>query len=96
MITWTRLGYLVPVMGVGTFACSQLVIDSVMGEDFYTSHQWPKLVACSLAAIPLIVLGRWLNKDEIDDELHTFNFLPIEYWGVGCIAVGVLWTFVPF
>ncbi len=99
-------GYLVVVFYVGAFVLAQFIVDSILGEGFYTSHPWPKYIAVAMGALVCWLAGRWLNSGEPPKRLrdldtgeefvlpqptHEFLYLKVEYWGLlGAVACIVI------
>jgi hypothetical protein len=98
-------GYLVPVFYVAALILTQLVVDYILGEGFYTATAWPKYVGIGLGGLLCWVVGRSLNSGagrrlvdpETGEEVvleaprHDFIFVKVEYWGlIGAITCVVL------
>ncbi|AEF54183.1 hypothetical protein [Marinomonas posidonica] len=91
---WKGLGWLAPVIFVAAFVDVQMLIDGVMGEDFYQQNRWVKVFSLVAVALFVAAIGLWLNvRDRIwrvhsetgkktRPPAHTFLFLPIEVWAV--------------
>ena len=103
-IVWTGLGWLVPVIWIVALVLTQSSIDAVYGEGFYTANAWPKQAALLVAAVPICILGIYLNHVKrqalIDEETgkvldrapaHTLFFIPIEYWAAIVVTM-LFWT----
>lgn len=100
LIVWRGFGWLVPVLAFGVMILSQVVIDALHGDGFYTANAWPKTVAIILAALSVGLLGIYLNHikrgtivDEDTGEVlgkspsHYLFFIPVEYWAIIIPAV---------
>lgn len=95
-------GYAVPVIGLAALATAQLCCDAVLGQGFYTAHEWPKLIGASFAGLILWIYGNWLNPvietSEIRDgmrivhgersEKHVLFHIPVQYWGLIVVGLG--------
>ncbi len=100
LVVWRGLGWLVPVVAFAALILSQLAVDAVYGEGFYTATAWPKQVAFIVAAFAISILGIYLNHMKrqmlIDEETgevvgkapsHSLFFIPIEYWAIVVLAL---------
>jgi hypothetical protein len=98
-------GYLVLVFYVGALILTQLITDSILGEGFYTAHEWPKYLGIGVGALLCWVIGRWLNSGaakklmdmETGEEVmlpaprHDFFYIKMEHWGlIGAASCVVL------
>lgn len=101
---WKRWGILVVVIGFGLLVVTELVVDAVWGEGTYAAHSdlWAGagfvLGGAVISAVGLR-LNRWARTEEgpwlpISQlpyrERHTFFWLPMEYWGVLLVMVGLI------
>jgi hypothetical protein len=90
-------GYLVVVFYVGALVLTQLAVDSILGEGFYTSHSLPKYIAVAVGALLCWIVGNWLNSRHSPTRLmdldtgqqfvvtpprHEFLYLRMEHWGL--------------
>jgi hypothetical protein len=110
MIIWTGGGFLVAVIGIGCLVFTNLAVNAAMKDDqFYQQHGWPKLLACLVAALIVWPVGRVLNRkgmrELLDTETgerfavqtgggHTLFFIPMEYWAVIFVGLGVVFLFM--
>lgn len=103
VIFWSGRGYLVPL---GTFLASlatEIVTESLSGDEhYYQERAWPLWLALMTAAAVCYGLGKKLNRPTTDPNaqaslappparpLHTFFFVRMEYWGaiLAALAVG--------
>jgi hypothetical protein len=103
LIVWRGLGWLVPVFVFAALMLSQLSVDTIYGDGFYTANTWPKQAALIVAAFAVGVLGIYLNHKRrqllIDEETgetvgkapaHSLFFIPVEYWAVVVLAL-IFW-----
>jgi len=75
-ISWTGLGFTVPVIALASLVIAQMGTDSLMGDGYYTTHAWARLAGSAFAGFVLWTSGSWLNKgaeallskDENEDE----------------------------
>lgn len=106
MIIWQGLGFLAAVIPFAVLVLTQLGIDAVAGESYYTANDWVKLLAVLIAAPMVGGLGYYLNRQPgkvlIDPETnqkvelkrrHTLFWVPMEYWSIVILALGVLMMF---
>lgn len=95
LVIWRGLGWLAPIIGFTMMVLTQLAIDSVHGDGFYTANSWPKTVAIAAAAVSIGLLGWYLNHirrgtivDDASGEVvgkspsHSLFFIPVEYWAL--------------
>ena len=100
LIVWRGFGWLVPVIVIAALILTQLAVDAVYGQGFYTANAWPKQAAFIAAAVFVGLLGVFLNHMRrgllIDEETgevvgkapsHTLFFIPVEYWAVIVLAL---------
>ena len=93
MLIWHRWGILVLVLFVVAYLATQVGVDAVWGEGFYTAHEWPKLVAGLLAAVAIGAVGWQLNrKEKAWATTHRFFFVPMQYWAPVVLVV-TAWSF---
>ena len=104
LIVWRGYGWLVPVVVFAALLLSQLSVDAIYGEGFYTANAWPKQVAFVAAGFLVGAIGFYLNHIKrqllVDHETgepvgkapsHTLFFIPIEYWAV-IVLVLFFWS----
>lgn len=87
-------GWLIPVIVFGAFLLSQIALNSIYGEGFYKSNEWPKIAAVVASSLLIASLGYFLNYKKrqvfVDEEsgekkkapAHSLFFIPIEAWAV--------------
>ena len=103
LVVWRGFGWLVPVIVFAALILSQLSVDDLYGEGFYTANAWPDHAAYILGAIAVGLLGLVLNhvkrKIPVDEKTgeplgkaasHSLFFMPVEYWAIIVLAL-VLW-----
>ncbi|MHB1425365.1 MAG: hypothetical protein ACYC3I_19515 [Gemmataceae bacterium] len=87
-----------------------VAVNAVMQDDgYYQTHGWPKLLGLWIAAAVTWPLGRLMNRHEekqlLDPETgdtvivrsgggHSLFFIPVEYWAVIFLILGVMFLFV--
>ena len=78
LVVWRGFGWLVPVVVFAALVLSQLSVDSLYGEGFYTANTWPKQAAFILGAIAVGLLGFILNHVKrqilVDEETGEVLF----------------------
>jgi hypothetical protein len=96
MIIWSGWGILACVFwGVGLFL-TQLLIDKLFAPGYYAAHEWCMILASSISAPLIWVVGRALNGSPDSDRRqsqsarHTLFFIPMEYWGPLFVGIGVV------
>jgi hypothetical protein len=110
MVIWTGWGILIGVVGFACLILTQLGVNAAMHDDqFYQSHGWPKLVGLWIAAAVSWPIGRAMNRGEerqlLDPESgqpvvvrsgggHALFFVPVQYWWVIYLILGVVFAFV--
>lgn len=94
IIIWRRYGWLVPVLVIFAFVLTQIIVNLMLGDEYYTDNSWPKYVAVTLSSCGIGYLGYFFNFKKriviIDEESgntrktssHTLFFIPIEYWAI--------------
>jgi hypothetical protein len=102
-------GYLVVVLYGGALVLTQLTVDFLTGEGFYTSHSWPKYLAVGIGAVLCWLVGKWLNSGKLSrrfkdldsgqeivlpSQYHEFLYLKMEYWGLLGAAACIVITFL--
>ena len=100
LVVWRGFGWLVPVVVIAALILTQLSVDAVHGEGFYTANAWPKQAAFIVAAFSIGILGFFLNHQKrrmlFDEETgealgkapaHSLFFIPIEYWAIAALAL---------
>ena len=98
---------MVPVVALAAMVVAQFVVDTALGENYYTTHEWPKLAACAFTAAVLLFFGLWMNKPTgqvlVDKNTgaeihvrpnHSFFFIPVQYWSAIVLAFGIYTTVV--
>lgn len=102
MIIWSGHGYLVAIFFFIGLVVTQLIMDSVLGDGYYTAHTWPKSLAMMIIGAACWFAGRKMNLEPtIDPETgatttiptskHTLFFIKLEYWSLIYVAFA-LWT----
>lgn len=102
MIIWSGFGFVVPVVAIAAMVVAQMLVDGALGENYYTTHAWPKMAACTFTAAVLLVFGLWINKPTgqvlVDKQTgaetqvrpsHSFFFIPVQYWSAIVFAFGI-------
>lgn len=104
LIIWRGWGWLVPIVAFAMMVLTQVAVDGIYGDGFYTANAWPKTVAVVVAGLSIGLLGLYLNYVKrgtiIDEETgevlgkspsHYLFFIPVEYWALITPAV-FLWA----
>ena len=100
LVVWRGLGWLVPVLVIAALILTQLSVDALYGDGFYTANAWPKQAAFIVAALSIGLLGFVLNymkrqmlfDEETGEALgkapsHSLFFIPIEFWAIIVLAL---------
>jgi hypothetical protein len=100
-------GYLVVVFYFGALVLTQLIVDFLKGEGFYTSNSWPKYLAVGIGAVLCWLVGKWLNSGKLSrrfkdldtgreivvpPQYHEFLWVRMEYWGLLGAAACIIIT----
>lgn len=76
VIVWNGLGFMVPVIAVGSLISIQLSVNSMMGDDqYYTVMGWPKLAGFALAGLLTFGFDEWL-RNRFEDEAYEQGLDP--------------------
>jgi hypothetical protein len=83
-------GILVPIFAVGALMGAQAAVNAVFADpQYYRTHEWPKLAGMSVGAVLIWTVGRVLNRKQ-SVPYSTFFWIPMEYWAIALVVVGVL------
>lgn len=108
MLIWSGLGILVAAIFVACMLVMQLIVNAVLHNDqYYQTHAWPGVAAMVLAAGSVWLFKRWLdgrpgkrlidpatNKEVILRPRHSLFFIPVKYWPVVLLCIGVSFVFM--
>jgi hypothetical protein len=87
-IIWSGYGLLVPVICFASWFLVPKGVDEITGDPrYWQTHLWPRILAFVLPGAICGALGWFLNREE---RIHTFYFIPMEYWGMFIAALGVI------
>ena len=104
MIIWSGLGFLVAVIVFGCLLACEVIMDSLWGKGYYSSHDWTIGMGL-LAAAPIVwVIWALLRKRKartvIDKETgqeiildrgnHSMFFVPLHLWGPLLIVISLV------
>ena len=106
MIIWRGYGWVVAAIIAASLLIVNLSLDYIVNDTFYETHVWPKALALAISSVIIGYVGYILNlknREEVDDanlknetpsSLHTFFFIPIQYWSViiPLIAIGFFYS----
>jgi hypothetical protein len=104
---WSGWGFLVPIILIVCFVATNGIVDAILGEKYYNTNGWPKLLAALLTAFLFLIAGWFFNhRDRITVDLetgerevignnggHTFFFIPMEYWSVPLVILSIALLF---
>lgn len=90
-LIWSGHGYLAPVLIFIGLMLTQLTIDMVFGNNYYTQTSWPKISAFIVAALLCWFVGLQLDNaykhQNTKKARSKFFFVPFKYSGV---LIGVI------
>jgi hypothetical protein len=94
LIIWRGFGWAVPIIVLAAFLIMQLSLNSLLGDGYYKSNEWPKIAAIFIASLIIGFLGYLLNYKRrvvtVHEESgkqqkspsHALFFIPIEFWAI--------------
>jgi hypothetical protein len=98
----TGWGLVVVLVAIAGLVVGQILVDLLFGPGYYTSHEWPKLLACLIAGAFVWKVGVRLNSTpgrvvidkETGQELtlrqhHSLFFVPMQYWAIPIVLFGL-------
>jgi hypothetical protein len=89
MFIWRGAGFLVPLFALGALMTAQAAVNAAFADpEYYRMHEWPKLVGLSVGAALIWTVGRVLNRRQ-ERPYSTFFWIPMEYWAIAFVVVGV-------
>ena len=104
MITWSGLGFLVPLVALVCLAFTELLFDGIYGKDFYSTHDWAIAAGLFFAAAGCWVLGKLLGRQPprvLTDKAtgqevkiqrwHTLMAIPVRYWSAIVAVIGLIY-----
>jgi hypothetical protein len=108
MIIWRGKGILVAVIAFVCLLLAELATRLMFGDEtYYQNHGWPKLVGFWVAAGLVYAMRSWLGGGPariLIDEEHekeiklpaegALFFVPVRYWPVVLLGLGVAFYFV--
>jgi hypothetical protein len=89
MIVWRGRGFLVVIIAVAALILTQMAVDGMNSEGYYSAHSFPQILAGIFAAIPIWFLGKKWNDES--DRRHELFFIPMQYWALIVLAL-VIWV----
>ena len=103
MVISNGLGFLVAVITFGSCLIFNLVLDSQLGEGYYSSHEWAIGAALIVGGVISYCLGLMLKRrtdrfviDEetgerftINNSSHSFFFIPMHLAGAIIVVIGI-------
>lgn len=95
IIIWSRLGWLVPIIGLLGMMSIELTVDAIFGGDYYKENILYQNIAVVFAGGLVFIVGKYLNHSDRlvirckhtrelleVKEKHEFFFIPFEWSGV--------------
>jgi hypothetical protein len=101
VVVWTGWGILAALIWAAGLWGTQIVVDQVFQQGFYTAHIWPKIVGSSVSAPINWFVGRAMNGSlgdgrRVHGARHTLFWIPMEYWSPIFIVLGVVIALVHY
>ncbi len=104
MVVWTGLGFLVAIIGIGALVGTEVISESITGnESFYQDNPWVILFGMLAAALITFALNKTLlapkSQTVIDKETrqeivlkkdHSLFFIPTKWWPIIFIVIGAI------
>ena len=95
IIVWRGLGILVVLIVGGALAATEASINSITGNPvYYQAHNWPKMLACGIAAGLVFLIAKLRNQDGAPSKDSLF-FIPMWIWSFIILVVGLGWAAAP-
>jgi len=107
IIVWQGLGAWAIGLPLIAIVLTNVIVGESLGPTYGESHAWPKVVALITAGFACWFWGRYLHtrpgrvliekatgREITDRPRHAFFFVPLEYWGVGWIVLGVVYAYL--
>ncbi len=103
-------GFLVPLISFGTLLATEWLVEAQFHDDrYYQQHGWPMGLAFALAALVVAAISKSLRERSetvlidpatgrevvIVSDQHSFLFIPMRYWPVLLLLLGLVFSFVP-
>ncbi len=109
VFVWNGLGFMIPVIGIGSLIVAQYSVNSMMGDSrYYSIMGWPKLAGFALAGLLTFGFDEWLRLRFVQEAhqqgldldtavrpVHSFFFIPLKYWPWLFLGIGFLAMFMP-
>ena len=106
MLVWKGWGLLSLVIPLVCALSMEFAVDYNFGNGFYKTASWPLPLAFLISSIPVFIIGFKLNSKIgrilIDPEnnekielkvIHSFFWIPMQYWSVIMVGVSV-WMYL--
>ena len=101
---WTGQGFLVFFIVFGCLMGAEFITEIITLDDkYYQTHAWPKAVAFLIGSVITWFKGISLNslssrtvvdpetgRKTISKRVHTFFFIPFEFWAPLVIVLGIV------
>ncbi len=103
MVIWSGLGFLAGVITFAFMLLFNVLLDSQLGEGYYSSHRWASGTALIFGGIASSAVGFALKGradrhviDEatgerfvISNSSHSFFFIPMHWAGLVIVVIGI-------
>jgi len=106
MLVWKGWGLMALGIPVICSLLTGFIVNYHFGEGFYKASSWPMPVAFLVSAIPVFILGYKLNNKPgrivVDIEtneqielktIHSFFWIPMQYWGIIIVCISI-WMYL--
>ncbi len=107
MVIWSGLGFIIAIVGIAALIVTQMIAESVSGnENYYQENPWLILVAMLVAAALTFLLNQKVlatkSQTVIDKEsgqeinlrkAHTLFFIDSKWWPAIFLVIGIAGAF---
>ena len=108
LVIWSGRGFWVAVITAGCLVLSELLTESAFYDgSYYQAHGWPKLAGFLVAAALVkyvivpeegsgarLTLNESTGKEIGQEPTNTLFFIPVKYWPIILVVLGVIFSFV--
>src|SRR5262245_23096193 len=86
IIVWRGIGIVIPLIVGACYLFTAASFD-LLAPAYFAQHQWPKVVACVMAAVALFFIGRFRSRTYDDFGRDSLYFIPMQLWA-GIVLIG--------
>lgn len=104
MVFWSGFGFLVGIIGLGSLVGSEIITESITGnESFYQDNPSVRFIAMLVAATlteglnktlflskSKIVIDKETGEEMIWRKKHSFFYIPTKWWPALFICIGMV------